>query len=167
MAVTAHIFPNYTQVMGTFHSAGTGQVALTGTPNTIKVGLATGVFNWVAATEAYTTVSQFLTNAGSGGGGALTEVVYTGASPASRQTLSGVSYSTTGLVNTFTASSPSWTGATWTAAYAFFYDFTAGGSSDTTGLMIAYWDLGGSQSVAANTFTLTIAGTGISTWTSS
>lgn len=159
MATTAHIFPNFTLQMGDH--------AINLASDTLKVGLASGTFNWVTATQAYTTVSQFLTNAGSGGGGALTEVTYTGASPASRISLSGVTFSDTNLVTTLTATSPSWTNATWTANYAFFYDFTAGGSSDTTGLMICYWDFGGAQTVSGQTFTLSIAGGGIATWTSS
>lgn len=159
MAAAAHVFPNFTQVMGT-HSVNLSS-------DTLKVGLASGTFNWVAATQAYTTVSQFLTNSGSGGGGALTEVSYSGASPASRVTLSGVSFTDTGLVSTLTATNPSWTTATWSTTYAFWYDYTAGGSSDTAGLLIAYWDFGGTQTVAGQTFTLNINASGLVTWTSS
>jgi hypothetical protein len=159
MAVAAHIFPNFTQAMGT-HSINLSS-------DTLKVGLASGTFNWVTATEAYTTVSQFLANAGSGGGGALTEVTYTGATPASRITLSSVTYTNTGLVSTLTAGNPSWTTATWTADYAFFYDYTAGGNSDTAGLLICYWDFGGAQTIAGQTFTLTVNASGLATWTSS
>lgn len=159
MAAAAHVFPGFTQSMGT-HSVNLSS-------DTLKVGLASGTFNWIAATQAYTTVSQFLTNAGVGGGGALTEVTYTGASPASRVTLTGVSYTETALVSTLTATNPSWTTATWTANYAFWYDFTAGSSSDVTGLLIAYWDLGGAQTVAGQTFTLNINASGLVTWTSS
>jgi hypothetical protein len=159
MATTAHVFPNFTQAMGT-HSINLSS-------DTLKVGVASGTFNWVAATQAYTTVSQFLTNSGSGGGGALTEVSYSGATPSSRISLAGVSFTDTGLVSTLTATSPSWTSATWTANYVFFYDYTAGGSSDSAGLLICYWDLGGSQIVSGQTFTLTISGSGLVTWTSS
>lgn len=165
MAVTAHAFPNFTAQSFTHN---TNQIDLSGgTVDTLKVGLATGTFNWVAATEAYTTVSQFLTNSGSGGGGALTEITYTGATPASRVTLSGVTFSTSGLVTTLTCSNPQWTNATWTANYAFFYDYTAGGSSDTAGLLMCYWDFGGAQSVSGAPFTLTINASGLMTWTSS
>jgi len=160
MAQAAHVFPNITQQMG----ANTGtQVNLA--TDTLKVGLvASGTFNWVAATEAYTTVSQFLTNAGSGGGGALTEVVGGGYA---RVSLSGVTYTETGLVSTLTCSNPTWTNVTFNSLYAFFYDFTAGGSSDVNGLMIAYWDFGGTQSVAGASFSLTINASGLVTWTSS
>lgn len=160
MSVTAHIFPGFTQSMGT-------SKAINLSSDTIKVGLASGTFNWVAATQAYTTVSQFLTNSGSGGGAALTEVSYSGATPASRISLSSVTFTESGLVSTLTASSPQWLTATWTANYAFWYDYTAGSSSDTTGLLICYWDLGGSQTVAGQTFGLTINASGLATWTSS
>lgn len=159
MTAAAHIFPNFTQAMGTH--------AVNLSSDTLKVGLASGTFNWVTATEAYTTVAQFLANTGSGGGGALTEVVYTGATPATRISLSSVTYTEAALVSTLTCTSPSWTTATWTANYAFFYDYTAGGSSDTAGLIICYWDLGGSQVIAGQTFTLTINASGLATWTSS
>lgn len=159
MAVAAHIFPSFTQAMGT-HSVNLSS-------DTLKVGLASGTFNWVAATEAYSTVSQFLTNSGSGGGGALTEVTYTGASPASRISLASVAFTETGLVSTLTATSPQWLTGTWTANYAFWYDYTAGGNSDTAGLLICYWDLGGPQQITSQNFTLTISGSGIATWTSS
>jgi hypothetical protein len=159
MTAAAHVFPAFTQAMGT-HSINLSS-------DTLKVGLASGTFNWVTATEAYSTVAQFLANSGSGGGGALTEVSYSGATPASRISLSSVTYTQSGLVSTLTSANPSWTNATWTANYAFFYDYTAGGSSDTAGLLIAYWDFGGSQIIAGQTFSLNINASGITTWTSS
>lgn len=162
MAQAAHIFPGFTQAMG----VNSGPVNLSS--DTLKVGLVAGgsTFNWVSATQAYTTVSQFLTNSGSGGGGALTEVSTSGTGYI-RQALTSVTYTESGLVSTLTCSNPSWSAATFTAVYAFFYDFTAGGSSDTNGLMLCYWDFGGNQTVAGATFTLTISGSGLATWTSS
>jgi hypothetical protein len=173
MAVTAHFFPEFQQAMGekTAGVSGGSQVTLStansGTIDTLKVGLiASGTtFTWGATPEAYTTVTQFLS--GDGTHGSLTEVTYTGATPASRVTLTSVGLTTSGEVNTLTCASPSWTGATWTATYAFFYDYTAANNSDTNGLMICYWDLGGSQSVSGSTFTLTINASGLVTWTSS
>jgi hypothetical protein len=169
MAVTAHVFPNFTQQMGEKNAGGsTSQITLTnansGTVDTLKVALFTGTFNWVSATQAYTTIGQFLSNSGSGGGGALTEVTGTGYS---RQALTTVTYTTSGLVNTLTCANPSWSASTFTANYAAFYDYTTAASSDTNGLLICYWDLGGAQSVSGSTFTLTISGSGLVTWTSS
>lgn len=169
MAQAAHVFPNFTQQMGLGdHNSNSSAINLSSTSqDTLKVGLASGTFNWVSATQAYTTVSQFLTNSGSGGGGSLTEVSYTGATPASRVTLSGVTYSESGLVSTLTCTSPAWTNASWTADYAFFYDYTAGGNSDSSGMLICYWDFGGNQTVTTASFTLTINAAGLVTWTSS
>lgn len=156
MAVTAHAFPNLTQQMGT------KQFSLNNV-DTLKVGLATGTFNWVTATQAYTTVAQFLANAGSGGGGALTEEAGAGYS---RQTLTSVSFTTTGLVNTLTCANPSWANSTFSDKYAFFYD-AAVDTNDTTRLLLCYWDFGGTQSTTGATFTLTISGSGLITWTAS
>ena len=161
MAQAAHVFPILTQDMG----AATGPVNLT--TDTLKVLLvASGTFNWVAATQAYTTVSAFLTNSGSGGGGALTEVSTSGTGY-TRQALTSVTYTETGLVSTLTCANPSWSSASFSAVYAMFYDFTAGGSSDTNGIPLCYWDFGGTQTVTSATFTLTISGSGLITWTSS
>ena len=88
--VTAHVWPSAHQLL------------LTKTWNwnnsdTLVVGLiASGTFNWVAGTYGYTTVANLLANGGSGGGGALTEVTG-GASNYTRQALTSVSVSTTGL----------------------------------------------------------------------
>ena len=117
MTAAAHIFPNFTQQMGEFKAGGaTSQITLTnansGVVDTLKVALFTGTFYWVAATEAYTTIAQFLANAGSGGGGALTEVSNSGTGY-SRSALTGVTYTTTGLVNTLNCTSP----ITWSATF--------------------------------------------------
>lgn len=156
MAVTAHAFPGLTQSIGTK----TQNLS----SDTLKVGLATGTFNWVAATQAYTFVSQFLANAGSGGGGALTEEAGTGYS---RQSLTSVTLTTSGLVTTLTCANPSWTGSTFSDKYAFFWNETASSATDATRPLLCYWDFGGTQSTTGATFTLTISGSGLITWTAS
>ena len=156
MAVTAHAFPSMTQNMGT-------KAFNLNNSDTLKVGLATGTFNWVTATQAYTSVSDFLGNAGSGGGGALTEEAGSGYS---RQTLTSVTFTQSGLVNTLTCANPSWSSATFSDKYAFFYDAVVD-TNDTTRKLLCYWDFGGTQSTTAATFTLTISGSGLVTWTSS
>src|SRR5690348_8729226 len=103
MATTVHVFPAFTQAAGT-HSVNLSS-------DVLKVGLASGTFNWVTATQAYSTVTQFLNNSGSGGGGALAEVSYSGATPASRVTLASVSFTEAGLVSALTCANPSWTAA--------------------------------------------------------
>jgi hypothetical protein len=163
MAAAAHIFPNAVQrVVSKNENWSSGG-------DTLKVGLATGVFNWVAATEAYTFVSDFLTNSGSGGGGALTEVS-SSSTGYSRQSLSSVALSTTGLVTTVTCATISWTAtASWSAQYAFFWDDTDGSpATDAARHLICYWDFGGSVSVVSGgNFTLTINASGLVTFTSS
>lgn len=170
MAVTAHVFPNFTQLMA--EGDATNNINLNtgvGTVDTCKVALFTGTFNWPGTSDStanYTTIAQFLANTGTGGGGALTEVVGSGYS---RQALTSVNCTTssTTLVTTLTCASPAWTSSTFSASYAAFYDYTAGGSSDTNGILMCYWDFGGSQSVSGATFTLTVSGSGLVTWTSS
>jgi hypothetical protein len=163
VTVLAYTFPSFTQVAlsGGFHAV----------PNlssdTLKVGLATGTINRVASTEAYEYVSQFLANAGSGGGGALTEVTGGGYS---RQSLASVTFGINGsnaLQTVLSCANISWSAtATWSAAYAFFWDETAGNGTDATRPLIGYWDLGGSSTVNnGGTFQLTINASGLLTWT--
>jgi|SRR6185437_3377429 len=162
MTAVAHVFPNAVKnIASKVENWASGSSEL-------KVGLASGTFNWPGtsnSTAAYQTVADFLGNAGSGGGGALTEV---SASGYSRTVLTGVSLTTTGLVVTLTCSNVSWTaGANWSAQYAFFYDTTAD-LNDSQRELICYWDFGGTVSVVTGgNFTLTINASGLVTFTSS
>lgn len=167
MTAAAHVFPNIDQL------ALTQSTATKLNSDTLKVGLATGTFNWPGTSDStanYTTVAQFLANAGTGGGGALTEVSVT-STGYSRQALTGVSLTTsaTSAVTTLTCANPSWTCATvgFSASYAFFYDANVD-TSDSTRLLLCYWDFGGSSSVTpGGTFTLTVNASGLATWTCS
>ena len=165
MTAAAHIFPNAIKnIASKVENWASGTTEL-------KVGLAgTGAqtFNWPGtgnSTAAYQTVSDFLTNSGSGGGGALTEV---SASGYSRQALTSVTLTTSALVVTLSAATMSWTAAAnWTAQYAFFYDTTVD-TNDTTRELVCYWDFGGSVSVVSGgNFTLTVNASGIVTFTAS
>lgn len=132
---------------------------VTPTLDVLKVGLiASGTLAARGTSEGYATVSQLLANNGS----ALTEV--TGGSY-SRQTLTSVTYSKTGLVVTLTAANPVWASATFSTVYGFLYDYTAGGNSDTAGALMIIWDFQGSQSVTSTNFTLLINASGLITWT--
>lgn len=158
MTAAAHVFPAYTQNLGT-----NAQKAST---DALKVALiGAGTFNWVAATEAYTTFAAFLANAGSGGGGALTEVSGTSTGyTTGGSALTGVTYTNSGLVSTLTCTSPiTWTAtASWSAVYAVFYDTTV------TNDLVCYWDFGGASSVTSGgTFSLSVNASGLVTWTSS
>lgn len=160
MPTAFHSFAPFTQEA--LNAGSTNRYNLTS--DTCKVLLvASGTFNWVTATEQYATVSAFLTNAGSGGGGALTEC--TGGNY-SRVTMTGNSLTSAGAVTTLTFTSPSFVNVTLNTVYAMFYDYTAGGSSDTNGIPMCYWDFGGSQPITSSTFTLTISASGLITWTS-
>jgi hypothetical protein len=155
MAVTAHYFPEFEIQMGS-KDINLGS-------DTLTVGLiASGTFTWGSTPEGYTYVSQFL--AGDGTHGALTEVTGTGYS---RQALVSPTFSASGEVVTLTCSTnPSWSSATFSTVYGFLYDSTVG-SGDSSHPIICYWDFGGSQSVSSATFTLTINGSGLVTWTAS
>jgi hypothetical protein len=138
-----------------------GKVNLvTPTIDVLKVGLiASGTLSSRTNSETYATVSQLLANSP---GSSLTEVSGGGYS---RQTLTSVTYSTTGLVTTLTSASPTWSSATFSTVYGFLYDYTAGGNSDTAGALICIWDFGGAQSVTSTNFTLTVNASGLVSWT--
>jgi hypothetical protein len=95
-----------------------------------------------------------------------TEATGTGYS-AGGATLTGVTLTDSGLVTTLTSGSPSWNaaGGSLAAAFALFYDAQPG--SNATNPVLCYWDLGGTQTATNATFTLTIAGSGLMTWTAS
>lgn len=148
MTVTAHIFPNFVTAMGS-HSVNLST-------DTLKCGLvASGTdpnTGGAAGWDAYTTVANFLTN----GTYPQTEVSTSGTGY-TRAALATVGWSLSGLYTTLTVSvNPSWATSTISAVRAFFYDYTAGGSSDTAGLMMCYWDFGGTDSDSAGTYTLTL-----------
>jgi hypothetical protein len=154
MAATQHFFPKFETLMAS------KEINLTS--DTLEVGLiASGTFTWGSTPEGYSFVSQFL--AGDGTDGALTEVTGTGYS---RQALTSVTFSASGEVVTLTAANPSWPGSTFSTVYGFLYDASVG-SGDSSHPIILYWDFGGSQSVSAATFTLTVSGSGLLYYTAS
>jgi hypothetical protein len=127
--------------------------------DTLNVGLiATTGLAARATSEGYQFVSQLLAN----GGSALTEVSGGGYS---RQALTSVTWSTSGLVVTFSASNPSWASATWTAYYAWIHDETASSGTDATRPLLCIYDFGGAQPVSAATFTLAVNASGLATAT--
>ena len=144
-----------------FLTAHLGAKLVNMTTDTWKVGLiASGTLAARGTAEGYEFVSDLLAN----GGSALTEVSTSGTGY-SRQNLASVSFSQAALVDTFTASNPSWTSATFTAAYAWIHDETASSASDATRPLIAIYDFGGPQSVSGSTFTLTVNASGLLTFT--
>ena len=151
MALTAHVFPAWQQ------ACMNGKVDIAGTtPDTLKVGLISAgsaalATAGAAAWDGYTTVASFLTN----GTYPLTEVLTTGGTGYTRQALTSVSVNLTGLYTSLVVgTNPSWYASTISAVGAFFYDYTAGGSSDTAGLMIAWWDFAGTNTDSNGVYTL-------------
>jgi len=92
-----------------------------------------------------------------------TEITGTGYT-AGGVTLSSVtaSYNSGTKVWTFDCANPTWTTATFTADGAVVYQSTG---TDSTSVLLAYTDFGGSQSPVADTFTLTVPSGGIFTRT--
>lgn len=155
MAVTAHVFPTLDLAIG--------KKQVNFTTDTLQVLLiASGTYNWNSTSQAHTTVTNFLAGSGSG---ALTEVSTSGTNY-TRQTLTSVTYTDNVLVTTLTCANPSWANGTFSTVYACFFDNTVGGT-DSTNQLLCYWDFGGAQSVTAATFTLTVSGSGLATWTAS
>jgi hypothetical protein len=159
MAVSSHVFPTL--------SLNALKHTLMANTDALSVLLInTGTYTWGAGTsETQTHVSEFL--AGDGVNGALVEVLTTGGTNYTRQALAGVSLTNSGLVTTLTCSpSPTWPTASFAAKYALFYDNTVGGT-DSTNQILGYWDFGASLGVSATSYTLTISGSGLLTWTHS
>jgi hypothetical protein len=160
VTVLAYTFPAFTQ-NALAASAGVGKQAANLSSDTLKVGLSTGSISRNSTTEAYTNVGQFVS--------ATTEVSTSGTGY-SRQSLASVTFGINGsnaLQTVLSCANISWSAtSTWSAAYAFFWDETAGNGTDATRPLIGYWDLGGSSTVnAGGTFQLTINSSGLLTWT--
>jgi len=154
MAVTAYFQPKFQ-----LNHLKNGKANLAS--DTLKVGLIASSSPALAArsvTQNYEFISDLLANNGS----ALTEEAGAGYS---RLTVTGVSYAQSNLVDTLDFNDPSWSGATFSDKYAFFYDETDSSATDATRPLIAIWDLGGTQAVTGGVFTLNIAVTGLVTWT--
>lgn len=145
----AHVFPSYIEYTGTNQ--------IKPSTDSIAVALYTAASEpaWNSTTWAYTTLSAFVT------GASLTAV-------------SGPAAIT--LTPTWTASGEAWVlssatamswtaSSSWSAQYAVFYDTTA---TVVTDPLVCYWDFGGTSSVTTGgTFTLTMPGTGLVSFTAS
>ncbi len=146
MAVTAHVFPQFAQLAMSKSdnwSSDTLMVALSDVTGPVTLS--------TSGVQAAKTWSDWKTNVAA----EITGTGYTAGGVA----LTGVSLATSGDVATLSCSNPSWTGATFTANQAVFYD-------SVTGDLVAFWDFGGAVSVTSGTFTLDTAA-GIVTATAS
>jgi hypothetical protein len=162
MAVTAYFQPkfisNHMRWKSTAQNASPYPADLNA--DTLKAGLIKSGTALAArgTSEGYEYVSDLLANNGT----ALTEE--NGAGYA-RLTLSGVSYTESGLVCTLTASALAWAAMTFSDAYAWIHDETASNATDATRPLICIYDLGGTVSGTATTLTLNVNGSGLVTWT--
>lgn len=142
MTLAAHLFPEF------------NQKALTKAVNLSSDSLKVTLFSAYTFANSHATMTDVY--------GAGTETSGTGFT-AGGQALTSVSLSTTGLVTTLTAANPSWSSATFSAAFAIFFD--AQGGTNATNFPIAYWDFGTTISTTATTYLLAEASNGICTWT--
>lgn len=158
MTVACHVFPSLAWQLGA--------KAVSLTADSLYVGLvASGTYSFTGGANGTKPVhvSDFL--AGDGTNGALTEVSTSGTAYA-RQLLTGVTIVpstdvyTTGTTYTLSCANPVWASSTISAKYAFFYDNTVGGT-DSTNLIMCYWDFGGTNSSSSGSFTLTVSGAGL------
>src|SRR5579859_3134578 len=143
-----------------FESLHLGKKLVNLTTDTLTCGLiASGTLAARGTSEGYEFVSDLLAN----GGSALTEVSTSGTNY-TRQNLTSVSYTTSGLVVTLTSSNIAWPAATLTAVYGWIHDETASSGTDATRPLVAIFDFGGAQTVSASTLTLQVNGSGLVTW---
>lgn len=129
--------------------------------DTLTVGLiASGTLAARGTAENYEFVSDLLANNGS----ALTEVSTSGTGY-TRQALTAVTYTETGLIVTLTAANPQWNPATFSTVYGWLHDETASSATDATRPLIAIWDWGGAQAPSGIPFQININASGLVTWT--
>jgi hypothetical protein len=154
MALTSYFQPK-------FESNHLGAKLVNLDTDTLQVGLiASGTLAARGTSEGYEFVSDLLAN----GGSALTEVSTSGTGY-TRQALSSVSYTESGLLVTLTAANPEWNPATFTAKYGWLHDETASSATDATRPLICLWDFGASESPAGVPFILAVNASGLATWT--
>lgn len=154
MAVTAFFQPKFQ--LNHLKSGGANLAS-----DTLKAGLIKSSSPALAArgiSEGYEFVSDLLANNGS----ALTEENGSGYS---RLTLTSVTYTQSGLVCTLTAANLVWSSMTFSDTYAWIHDETASSATDATRPLICIYDFGGTEAGTSTSFTLTVNGSGLVTWT--
>lgn len=149
---TAHVFPQFAIGMGLGNinmTSGTYKVALGNAAGPISLSTS-GISTAKLFTDWTSIVTEISGTGYTAGGATVSSPTWTAGG-------------TNNSVATWTDSTnPSWTSATFTANQAVYYE-----SSASTYQLICFWDFGGSVAVTANTFTLTINGSGLLTATAS
>lgn len=151
--VTAHVFPQFIIGMNA------GDIVLTG--GTYKVALSNAAGPITLATAGVSTAKLF-TDWTANVAAEITGTGYT----AGGATVTGLSFTAGGANNSVatwtTGTNPDWTGASFTANQAIFYE-----SSAATYQLICFWDFGGAVTVTSGTFTLSVNASGLLTATAS
>lgn len=147
MALTAHVFPQF--------PLGLGEKLMNLGSDTLKVGLS-NVAGPVTLSTSGVQAAALWTDWKSNVAAEITGTGYT----AGGATLTSVTNTVSGDVDTLTCANVSWASATFTANQAVFYD-----SSAATIQLICFWDFGGAVSVTGATFSLDISGSGLATVT--
>lgn len=154
MAVTAYFQPKFQ-----LNHLKSGHANLAS--DTLKAGLIKSSSPALAArgtSENYEFVSDLLAN----GGSAMTEENGSGYA---RLTLTGVTYTQSGLVCTLTSSNLVFASMTFSDTYCWIHDETDSSTTDATRPLITIFDLGGVVSGTATILTLAVNGSGLVTWT--
>ena len=127
--------------------------------DTLTVGLiATSGLAARSVAENYEFLSDLLANNGS----ALTEVSTSGTGY-TRQNLTSVTYTQSGLLVTLSSANPSWSALGFTTFYGWLHDETASSGTDATRPLVCIWDFGGSQT-ASGTWLLAVNAGGLAQW---
>jgi len=122
--------------------------------------IASGTLAARSVTQGYEFVSDLLANNGS----ALTEVNTSGTGYG-RKTLTGVTWTLSGLVCKLTCDNPDYSDADFTFKYGFTYDDTASSGTDATRPLISLIDFGGTQTAGGADFPLAVDSSGLWTFT--
>lgn len=129
--------------------------------DTLKLGLvASGTLAVRGTAEGYETVADLLANSGS----ALTEVSGTGYS---RLSLSGVTWTLSGLAVTLTASNPAYSSPSFTYKYGWIHDETASSTTDATRPLLVVIDFGGTFTASGSSYPLAVDPSGVLSLTAS
>lgn len=129
--------------------------------DTLKLGLiASGTLAVRGTTEGYETVSDLLAN----GGSALTESSGTGYS---RISLSGVTWTLSGLACTLNSANPSYTSPSFTYKYGWIHDETASSATDATRPVLILIDFAATLTASGASYPLAVDPSGLFTLTAS
>lgn len=127
--------------------------------DSFRLGLiASGTLAGRGTTQGYEFVSDLLAN----GGSALTEAAGTGYS---RLTLTGVTWTLSGLSCVLTCASPSYASPTFSFRYGWVHDETASSATDATRPLVALIDFGQTFTASGTSYPMAVGSGGLLTLT--